>query len=505
MRNKLIATGLLGFFAFLNSPAALAVDTPILTWERGKEHNIVLGGNTNVADWKIQLVSPNQESLAFHMSKQNANGYVVYSVNIPSTYKLGIYTVETSGAGLPKKVVAGVSIVNMISYNLLQIPIKLIILLLTLVFLIATLSIMRMKKYEQIQYLRPTPSAQLPNFVASFYRLRGQSVDSLKKSLFKFLLIREGELTHKISPTLWALLPALSLLLGSLVAKSGQVVGGVAHVSVALFFLTALIGVIDPYSGFTAAIGFAFVQTIVGNVTSVSSLMSLFAVGAGWAVPGIISSLYQDMFRKDNYSSALKRVLPDIFASLMGGLIFLDSELLTNSFANHVGPISEINLLIPALVVVAIFARMHFERYILRDLHLTGENYQVRVLTLPRVVSPRTVGFAALYFIGTIYVWTRSLGFALIVGIMMAVPISLLVVRFDSPKIQYFGKLQRNILIEGLLLCGLMYLIFIQVSDMPFDVNQKGKFFILYSALVLFIHGFLSAIIDTSNREQVAA
>ena len=87
----------------------------------------------------------------------------------------------------------------------------------------------------------------------------------------------------------------------------------------------------------------------------------------------------------------------------------------------------------------------------------------------------------------------------------MAVPISLLVIRFDSPKIQYFGKLQRNILIEGLLLCGLMYLIFVQVSDMPFDVNQKGKFFILYSALVLFIHGFLSAIIDTSNREQVAA
>jgi hypothetical protein len=232
--------------------------------------------------------------------------------------------------------------------------------------------------------------------------------------------------------------------------------------------------------------------------------MSLFAVGAGWAVPGIISSLYQDMFRKDNYSSTLKRVLPDLFASLMGGLIFLDSELLTNSFANHVGPISEINLLIPALVALAIFARMHFERYVLRDLHLTGENYQVRVLTLPRVVSPRTVGFAALYFIGTIYVWTQSLGFALIVGIMMAVPISLLIIRFDSPKIEFFGKLQRNILLEGLILCVLTFSIFIQVSDMPFDVNQKGKFFILYSALVLFIHGFLSAIIDTSNREQVA-
>jgi len=43
--NKLIATVIAGIALVLSAPVATAADIPVLTWEKGKEHNIVLGGN----------------------------------------------------------------------------------------------------------------------------------------------------------------------------------------------------------------------------------------------------------------------------------------------------------------------------------------------------------------------------------------------------------------------------------------------------------------------------
>jgi len=503
MLNKFFASAFLVFLGLTNSQSAMALDIPVLTWERGVEHNIVLGGNTGIKNWKIELDSEKQAPLTFRQSKQNANGYSVYSVTIPMSYEPGVYTVATSGEGSPKKIVAGVKIVELSAYNLIKIPMKLIIILLTLIFFITTLSIMRMQKYERIQYLRPRPAASLPNIFATFYRMRGESVDSLNKSLFKFLLIREGELLHKASPIAWALAPAFSFLLGCLVGANGNSVSGVTHLSFAIFVLAAIVGIADPYSGFTATIGFAFVQTITGNVTSIRAVMVLCAVGVGWVAPGIISSLYQDMLRKDYYFSFAKRVVPDLIASGIGGLVFLISQILINSFSSHIGPITENGFLIPFEMSCVILLRMNLERFRLRNLHLTGENYQIRVLTLPRVVSPRTVAIASLYFAGTIYVWTQSLTFSLVVGLLLAAPLSLLVVRFDSPRLTLLSKYQRNILLEALVICIVAYIIFRQISNMPFDINQKGRLFIVDTALILFVHAFFSAIADTSSRQKV--
>ena len=44
-----------GIALIMSVPVASAADIPVLTWEKGKEHNIVLGGNGIVKDWKIQL------------------------------------------------------------------------------------------------------------------------------------------------------------------------------------------------------------------------------------------------------------------------------------------------------------------------------------------------------------------------------------------------------------------------------------------------------------------
>jgi len=499
MLNKFLAGFLVSLTTLLMAPAH-ADDVPVLTWEKGKEHNIVLGGNNGVKSWKIQLTSPKGTPLDFKQSKLDPKGYVVFSVQIPDSYPSGVYTVETTGINVPKKIVAGVKIVALTDFNLIQIPTKLILILLTLIFLISTLSIMRMQKYERIEYLRAKPVEKLPGIFNYFAKFRKSSVEELHKSLFKFQLIREGELLHKLSPITWATLPVVTIFLGAYIGVNGELILGVSVIPFALYLLTAIIGVIDPFSGFTASLGFAFAQSISGNVTSVRSVMSLVAVGIGWVAPGVLSSLYQDILNKDNYFHFAKKIVPDLVASAIGGLIFLVAQLLTNSFVDQVAPIAISTYMIPTILSFFILARINLYRYLVKDLHQKGENYQIRILVLPRVLSPRTITFAALYFAAVTYVWTESISFALISSLLLTTPLALLMVRFDTPVVKALKNAERFILIEMVVIATISLIAFYYVQSLPIEVTAKGRLFILTTSVILFIHGFFSSIFDSSAR-----
>ena len=500
MLNKLFASALLVFISFTSAPIAHAEDIPVLTWEKGKEHNIVLGGNNLVKNWQINLVSQNSEPLAFRQSKIDPKGYVVFSVQIPDSFPTGVYTVETEGATAPKKIVAGVKIVDISTFNLIQIPTKLMAILITLILLISTLSIMRMQKYERIEYLRAKPVERIPGVFNLLYRFRNAAVDELHSSLFKFQLVREGELLLKLSPIAWSVLPIIAAFLGGYVGLNGTLILGVSFIPLVVYTLIAIVGVIDPFSGFMAAIGFALVQSLTGNVTSVRSVMSLLAVAIGWVAPGVLSSLYQDILRKDSYFKFVHKILPELAAGVFGGLVFLVAQLLTNSFVDQVAQIAVSTLLIPGIVSVAVFIRIHLYRYLVKDLHQTGENYQIRIMVLPRVLSPRTIAFAAAYFAGTVYVWTESLQFAVISSALLTTPLALLMVRFEGPVIKSFVKLDRYIFIEIITISTLAFIAFFYIQSLPIDVTAKGKFFILTTSVLLFIHGFISSVLDSSAR-----
>ncbi len=502
MLNKTIA---LFFSAFLLSitglSAAHAEDIPVLTWEKGKEHNVILGGDGTVGNWQVNLISNQAPTLTFRQSKVNDKGFAVFSVSIPDNYPEGVYTVQTVGKNSPAKIVAGVKLVALSKFNLIQIPLKLFLILLTLILLVTTMSIMRMSKYERIEYLRENPTKKISSWVKPFYKLRVAAIEEIHRSIFKFQIIREGELLHKVSPTLWSVLPIISIFIGIYVGVSGNLVEGVRMIPVILFFAVALLGIIDPFSGFTATLGFAFIQTLIGNITSVRSFMSILAVGIGWIAPGILSSLYQGILRKDRYFGVLRRLIPDLVAASVAGLVFLVSQLLTNSFTDHVGPIAMGSISLPIVLAIFTLGRMHIERYLSRDLHQTGENYQIRVLVLPRVIAPRTIVLAAFYFAGTAYVWTESWQFAGMTAFLLSFPLSMLMVRFESPSLKFLTRFDRHIVLESLLMLSIAFGIFYYVQMLPLEVMQKGKMFILYAAVLLFAHGFYSSIYDTTTRK----
>ena len=503
MLNKTIALVTLFLGVIFAVPASAASDIPVLTWEKGLEHNLVLGGNGSIDTWNISLVSKDGVNLPFKMSKKDARGFVYFSLEVPQNLKSGVYTVVSNGNDYPNKILAGIRLVDLSTFNLVQIPTKLLIILLTLIILISTLSLLRMQKYERIEYIRAKPRATTNPLVLPFYKFRINSIEEINKSLLKFKLIREGELLLKISPALWSLLPWATLITGALIGASGSIIDGVKTTPALIYGAMALVGVIDPFSGFMAGIGYSITEILSGDISNVRSLMSLVAITIGWFTPGIIASLYTDAIRKDRYHPVLKRFVPEAIGASVGALVFLVAQLLTNSFADHKGPIPMNSYLIPLAVGTFIFVRIKLEIFINKDLHQTGENYQIRVLQLPRVLSPRSVLFIGIYFTAAIYVWTESLQFAAVSGILLTFPLAMLMVRFESPVIPFFAKFERHIVFETLIVLSLSYTAFVNIKDFPLDVTQKGKLFILSAVIILFIHGFYSSVYDTSQRRKV--
>ena len=487
---------------FLILPASTAVDLPVLTWEKGLEHNLVLGGNQNITNWKINLVSQHGSALPFRISRKDSRGFVYFSLQVPENLESGVYTIVSSGSGYENKVVAGVRLVDQSTFNVIQIPTKLLLILLSLILLISTLSILRMEKYARIEYIRAKPQAPPQGWVSPFYRFRVAAINEVNNSLFKFKLIREGELLLKVSPAMWSTAPFLTFFLGSYLGLHGGVSNQVRTLSAIFYFCVAIAGLIDPFSGFMAGTGFSFVSIVVGNIISVKAAMSLVAITLGWIAPGLISSLYTDALRKDKYATFLRKFLPELIGSAVGALVLFVSMLLTNSFTDRVGPIPTNSYLFPMAFGFFNFLRIKFESFINKDLHQTGENYQIRVLELPRVLAPRSVLLCSVYFSACIYEWTESMRFAFISGALLAFPLVLLLVRFESPLIPFFQRFERHIALETLCLCLLAYAAFLNIQDFPLDVTQKGKMFILSAIILLFVHGFYSSVYDTSSRSR---
>lgn len=504
MQNKFIALCLAAASTFIAIPSSSAAsDIPLLSWERGKEQNIVLGGYTNQSSWTIQLVAEGQKPLKFSKSTVNKDGYFVYSLFLPSDFPQGAYRVESLSTTGEATVVAGVQVVELMYFDIIRVPTQLLFLLTVLIFLVSTLSTLRMRRYEQMSYLQSKSEVQLPPAIASFYRLRRGSVAGVQRSLFKHVIKKEGELLHKISPSLWALVPVATFIFGSYI---GIVAGsdlGIPSIPIVLFAIAAIIGVFDPYSGFTAALGFSIMQTMQGHISTMRAVGALMAIALAWLAPGLISSIYREMIAKDSLPNALTRTLPTIFASFFGAAIFYSSELLLASLLDRTGPIVNSRVDLPIAVGAAVFFKERLEMLVDRRSLLSNTNIEVKSILLSRIISPRAMGILTLFFAGVSFVWTDSLAFSAVTAVVFTFPLLLLQVRFASPVIAELARVPRSILVESIIVSTISFGIFTYIQSTPFEVVQKGKLIILGAAVPLVIHALFSSLSDTQDRQLV--
>ena len=513
-RIKLISFALI---ALLLAPtAAQAFDIPLLTWERGREQQVVLGGGAYTQSWTVTLEGNGVKPLNFTASQKNAAGYVVYSLKIPADLPIGAYSIVTIGKGSPRTVVAGVNLIlkqtNTVASNLFDLTLIIAI----FVFLTGIVSTIRARKYVFI----PFKSAQvLPRLTdpiidgeanfwdrleAAPYRLRVQSLTSLNPSLMRFLLIREGEVAHRISKNLYGLMPIVGLISGAIAAIEVGRNDGLASTPMTIFILVAAIAIFDAFAGVAATLGYWAIELFSGNITSFRDVLIALAVGIAWVGPSLFAALLRETINRDFEAPSIGGANPIKFlgvigSSIVGTGVFHLGHALVNSVIYTESAPRAITLAHLTIIAGLLLVRGFADGLVLHSdsaIETRDESFLIS-----RVSSPFTA-FAVLAMVfAFVYIWTESAGRAFFVALIFALPYFLIFIRFNKLSAIKTERLPRNILLESAVIAGVAFIVFRQISLKPLLLDQRADLLLLLAGVAPVLHAIYSAIYS-SNEEK---
>ena len=513
-RLKVIALALIALV--LSPVAASAFDIPLLTWERGREQQVVLGGGAYAQKWIVTLEGNGVEPKTFSASAKNDAGYVVYSLVIPDDFPTGAYSIVTNGEGSPRTVVAGINLIEAQIRTVTSNLFDLTIIIAIFIFLTGIVSIIRARKYTFI----PLQSTQIlprltdpildeePNFwdrlEAAPYRIRVQSLIALRPSLLRFLLIREGEVAHRISKKLYGISPLVGLIAGAIAAIEVGRNGGLAATPMTIFIIVAAIAIGDAFAGVAATLGFWAIQLATGNITSFRDFLIAIAVGIAWVGPSLFAALLRETINRDfepksGRGSDPIKFLGVLGSSLVGGAVFYLGHALIDSVIYTDSQLRSLTLIHVLVIAAMLLIRGFADGVVLeRDSELPTRDES---FIIARVSSPITalLVFAAIF--AFVYIWTSAAGSAFFVAILFSLPYLLIFIRFNRISRLNTSRIRRNIVLESALISGIAFIIFKQISMKPLLLDQRANLLLILTAVAPAIHALYSAIYS-SNEDK---
>jgi len=512
---KLTFLGVILFTLF--APFSIAsADVPFLRWERGQVQEVVLGGVAIENNWQIQLQGIGVETLNFSESDKSETDYIVFSLMVPAEHPVGPYTVVAVKPGGEIKVIATVQMLGVEKYEVIRVPRDLAFIVGILIFITAFASTLRAKKYSVMSF-SSTQQLFKENFAlekvrmsigkrisSAPYLMRTRAISSFENSLFKFLMLREGELVHRISKPLYSFLPFIGFGGGMIAANETNVAGGIAAASLAVFITMALIGILDAYSGVFAVLGFWFIQLSLGNISSFRDILLMLAVAIGWLAPvlafTIASNTIPRDFSKSTPPSSVARTLGIFVGAIFGASTFYFGHKLINSILIEIGAQREVSLITLAIIAVALVIRGIADQIILGR---SKEGTPIESIKIARVNSPQTAFGVMILVFGFVYLWTQSSQSALMAAGLFATPYILLLVRFNKFRLRFLSKIPRNILIESLLITAAGFYLFREISSTPFLVGEKSRQFLILAGMPGIVHAIYSVACDSANRVEI--
>ncbi len=525
-RLKLIGL-LAAALAVIAPTVATAIDIPLLTWERGRVQEVVLGGGAVSNHWTLELIGQNQTPMTFTASSANKSGYIVYSLSLSDSLPLGAYSIVTLGNGSPQTTVAGVNVVAMSVYSVTTVPRDLAFIIAMIAFLTASISALRARKYSHISFMNTQSvlnevdvagSEDLSAFdinhpknrmgpASRAFDLRARAISGMPKSLFRFLILRDGELSHRISPLLYSLLPVAGVIGAFVASVEVSKAGSLAKTGVAAFVAIALVGILDAFSGLVATLTFWVIQLFLGNVASFRDLMVMVALGVCWIAPSLFGSIFRDVTSKDFTTAqtpqkTLVRYLGLLEAGVVGGALFYLGQKLITSLLASVTSVRHIGLVEVLIVGLAVIAKGVADDF--SDKSLTpAMNARVEAIDVKRVSSPQTALGLFVVFFAFSYIWSQSSGKSLLFAVLFSAPYFLLFIRFDLKRVTFMTEVPRNIFLEAIVTAGVTLAVFLQVSGLPLLSTQKSGLFLLLAGIPGLIHAFYSAVCDSAERKGI--
>lgn len=512
-----IKVTLIALIAFLIAPvAAQAFDIPLLTWERGREQQVVLGGGAYTQSWTVTLEGNGEDPLTFVASEKNEAGYVVYSLKIPADLPLGAYSVVTIGKGSPRTVVAGVNLIAEQTYTVATNLFDLTLIIAIFVFLTGIVSTIRARKYLFLPFRSTQVLPRLTDPIyeddknfwdrleAAPYRLRVQTLTSLRPSLVRYLLIREGEVSHRISHALYGLMPIVGLIAG---AVAGIEVGrnkGLPETPMTIFIIVAAIAIFDALAGVAATLGFWAIQLFSGNITSFRDVLIALAVGIAWIGPSLFAALLRETINRDFEVRSIGGADPIKFlgvigSSLVGSGVFYFGHALVNSVIYTEHTPRAISL-VQVLIVAAMLLIRGFADGVVLESEKGMESRDESFL-VARVSSPITAFAVVALVFSFVYIWTESAARSFFVAVIFALPYFLIFIRFNRFSLLKTEKLPRNILLESAFISAVAFVAFRQISQKPLLLDQRADLLLLLAGIAPVIHSIYSAIYS-SNEEK---
>lgn len=514
---------LIALFFFIAPTVASAAEIPLLTWERGILQEVVLGGQAAAKNWRVELQGNGITGLEFKKSSQSPQGFTVYSLVIPDDIPLGGYSIVAIDKASEFNIVAGVNLIDSGAYKITKRPLDLALIIAIFVFFVSVISALRARKYARISFVStqagPEESLHFNAIGVSFikrissapYRIRVRALEGLPISILRFLLLRDGELVHRLSPNLYGALPIAGFLAGVIAVNETERAGGIGSAGLAIFIAVAMIGIFDAYSGFAAVLGFWLSELVIGNISSFRDILIMISVGISWMLPVIFSSILQTAIAKDFRDESKDeptfgfKLIGIVGSSLAGGAIFYFGQKLTNSVLINFGDMRNVSFLAFAVIVAALVTRGILDETI----SSADTNQQLKVeshleeITISRISSPQTALGIFAIVVGFSFIWTQSAANSLIIALIFTAPYLVLLVRFDEIDSKFLAKAKRNILIESTITTGVSFLIFSQISNLPLLSQEKAQWFLILAGIPGIIHSIYSAACDSSDRQGI--
>jgi len=501
MRTKARFLLLFAVFSLTFPSLAQALDIPLLTWERGRQQEIVLGGEESRIEWTITLEGQGIEPIAFSKSSPNEAGYFVYVADIPADLPLGAYTLSTEGMGLPKNVVASVNVIDNFFFSITNVPRDLIFVIALFNFAVASFSVLRASKYARLRpvrsYLDELQEANLASgVIGRFLRLRTRMTSTLRESIFKYFVNYDQQMLTKINPSLPLLLPIAGIGLITFTTLQIESYGEISRVPALLLALMSLIGLFDLFSATILAALFWFTQLALGNVTTFRDAMVLISVALMWILPGLLRNVYhQALSSKGKEESSSVQGGGTFFAVIVAVATFFFANKLVDSVLISVTTNRDVSVILLAIVAVAAVARL------LMDSRASeSEEGLLEEFKIARVSSPFMAFMIFTVLFGYGYMWSEDSEKSLLFAGLFAFPFLLLAVRFTEILIPKLANMPRSIIIESLAVSAISAALYLPIRNLPLLGDEKSQLFMLLCAIPTLIHSVYSALADHAER-----
>ena len=508
MTKRIFAVLLAGFFLFQFIPFAQAVDIPLLTWERGKEQNVVVGGITQKDHWQVKLLRPSSPQVILRPSSVNSKGFLVYSAPLPSDLPLGEYTVYVFGDGSDSgSQVAQVKVVELTRYSITEIPTDLVILLLSLIFIITALSVTRSGEYSKLSFLRQKNlletksiiyAKSVPRVIYPAYLLRAGSLTKLPSTILKYFLMKDETLLHKASPMLWSLFPVIGFGLG---IQGGLTThNNLPNIPFYSLIAISIVGLLDSYSGIFSLLGFATGQIVIGQALTLKSTAVIIALGICWVCVGFFSDLFYSAIEKEYlrkkriYQGWPTKLLALLLVAVVASVFYYSTLLFTQSLAIDFK--NQSNAIIKSAIVIGICASLKivFHQFLDWKILKNGreETLVIHEFKAENLLSNNILIFIALFSLFVAFIWTTNWQFSMLFSILIFAISLTFSSQFHPPKFDFLGRFPRNVLIEASGVTYLCYLLFIFIRTLPYQATLKSELFIFSALALTLFHALLN-------------